>query len=94
MVNFDENAWRHIDALLPNQEEVKSLVLDDFIWFMQRPKKYKDDASKIHDYIHHLHLKRNKPHGLNQRDNDIFEKVNISSIESELMSVFCTFIKI
>ena len=83
MIKFNEDSWTIIEALLPEQEDIKKAVLNDFIWFMRRPIKYKDDASKIDDYIHHLHLKRNSPIKTNYRYNSIFKSINISMIESK-----------
>ena len=84
MIRFNENAWGYIESHLPEQENVKRAVLNDFIWFMKRPVKYKDDASKIKDYIHHLHLKRENNMNIRHVVENLFLNVNISKIESEL----------
>ena len=88
MVKFNEDSWTIIEALLPEQEDIKRAVLNDFIWFMRRPIKYKDDASKIDDYIHHLHLKRNPPINTNHGCNNIFKNINILMIESKLILIY------
>ena len=36
--SFDESAWSKISLVLPDDEELKMVVLDDFMWFMGRGK--------------------------------------------------------
>lgn len=88
MIKFNEDSWTIIEALLPELEDIRKAVLDDFIWFMRRPIKYKDDASKIDDYIRHLHLKRNPPIKTNHSYNSYFENINISMIKSKLTLIY------
>ena len=88
MIRFNESSWTYIEALLPEQEDIKKAVLNDFIWFMNRPIKYKDDASKIDDYVHYLELKKESPFKSRSGVVNKYEHVNISNIESELKLLF------
>lgn len=88
MIKFNEDAWDYIEAHLPAHENVKSAVLNDFLWFMKRPVKHKDDATKIMDYIHHLHLKRENTINIHHVDENLFLKVDITKIESELFAIY------
>lgn len=88
MIRFNENAWNYIEEYLPAQENVKRAVLSDFIWFMKRPVKYKDDATKIKDYIHHLHLKRENSINIHHVDENLFIDIDIPKIESELFAIY------
>lgn len=56
---FDESSWSKIEQLLPNDVMVRTAVLEDFMWFMGRSKKYKSTEEKIEDYFRHLQLKTN-----------------------------------
>ena len=56
---FDESSWSYIEKLLPNDEMVREVVLNDFIWFVQRPANYKSNQHMIDAYAHHLELKKN-----------------------------------
>lgn len=88
MIRFNEDAWCFIETHLPELENVKKAVLSDFIWFMKRPVKYKDDVIKIKDYIHHLHLKRENTININHVDENLFLNIDISKIESELFAIY------
>lgn len=88
MIRFNENAWGYIESHLPEQENVKRAVLNDFIWFMKRPVKYKDDATKIKDYIHHLHLKRENTLNIHHWEENLFIDIDILKIESELFAIY------
>ena len=88
MIRFNEDAWGYIDVHLPEQEKVKRAVLNDFIWFMKRPVKYKDDTTKIKDYIHHLRLKKENTLYIHHVDENLFYNIDISKIESELFAIY------
>lgn len=88
MINFNESSWTIIEPLLPSQIIIRQVVLDDFIWFMSKTKKYKDDKQKIEDYIHHLSLKKGLLSDTIIKDGSCFKLIDISRIESELFSIF------
>ena len=88
MIRFNEDAWVYIEAHLPAQENVKRAVLSDFIWFMKRPIRYKNNAKKIMDYIHHLHLKRENTINIHHEDGNLFFNIDISKIEAELFAIY------
>ena len=58
-LDFDETAWSIIAQLLPDDEMVKRVVLDDFMWFINRSSNSKNNRRLIDAYIHHLELKAN-----------------------------------
>ncbi len=87
-VVFDENAWSEIEVFLPNDVVVRSVVLDDLIWFVRRPKKYKTAQQKADDYIRHLKLKSNDKYGKFQSHADVFRRIDIEMIESHLKSLY------
>lgn len=88
MINFNESSWNIIESLIPNQIIIRQVVLDDFIWFMNKTKKYKDDKQKIEEYIHHLSLRKRHLPGIIIKDGSCFKLIDISRIESELFSIF------
>lgn len=86
---FDERVWGNIVALLPDNEEIKRVILDDFIWFIERPKRYNNVNQKVDDYIRHLRLKTISNNGITQNNSAIFRQIDIESIESYLKSNYC-----
>lgn len=85
---FDESAWCNIEQLLPSDEYIKKTVLDDFIWFMRRPVKYKCNLQKIEDYIHHLKLKSNSKIVNRQQFMDVFKSLDIEKIKTCLLNIY------
>lgn len=88
MIRFNEDAWCYIETNLPELENVKRVVLNDFIWFMKRPVKYKDDTAKIKAYIHHLCLKKENTINIHHMEDNLFLNIDISKIESELFAIY------
>jgi hypothetical protein len=86
---FDERAWIDIEYLLPDNEETRRTILDDFIWFNGRPKKYKNVNKKVDDYIRHLKLKAASKISITHNLSEVFGEIDIESIESCLKSRFC-----
>ena len=90
---FDERVWGNIVALLPDNEEIKRVILDDFIWFIERPKRYNNVNQKVDDYIRHLRLKTISNNGIIQNNSAIFRQIDIESIESYLKSNYCKLVE-
>lgn len=85
---FDIDAWGDVERFLPNDEVVRSVVLDDLIWFVNRSKKYKNAHQKADDYIRHLKLKSNEKFGKFVSHADVFRHIDIERIESHLKSIY------
>ena len=81
---FDESAWSIIVDNLPDDEDIRRVVLDDFMWFVYRPRKYKNSLQKIEDYIRHLKLKSNVSFMSLPSNAELFKNINIEKLESEL----------
>ena len=82
---FDESAWSRIEGILPDDEIVRRIVLEDFMWFVGRPKKYKNNVQKAEDYIRHLRLKVNANFTPLTKNAEAFKSIDIDRIESILM---------
>lgn len=85
---FDESSWEDIVNFLPNDEVVRRVALDDFIWFISRPKKYKNPLQKMEDYIRHLRLKSNANFALLSNNSEIFRTIDIDILELELRKIY------
>lgn len=85
---FDVDIWRDVERFLPDDEVIRSVVFDDLIWFVNRPKKYKNAHQKADNYIRHLKLKSNEKFGRFIGHVDVFRSIDIEKIESHLMSVY------
>lgn len=85
---FDLDVWSDIERFLPNDEVVRSVVLDDLLWFVNRPKKYKNAHQKADDYIRHLKLKSNEKFGKFVSHADVFKLIDIEKVESHLKSIY------
>lgn len=81
---FDESSWEDIVSFLPNDELVRRVALDDFIWFISRPKKYKNAQQKAEGYIRHLKLKSNVSFMSSHNNAELFKRIDIDQLESEL----------
>lgn len=80
---FDETSWQYIEQQLPDDENIKMVVLHDFMWFFNRGKKYKNNQQAIDDYIHHLELKSNlRINHIIQTD--AFKKIDIMFLKQRL----------
>ena len=86
--SFDESAWSKISLVLPDDEELKMVVLDVFMWFMGRGKSYKSNVQKVKDYIHHLELKQRLDLDVMKKDSNIFMLINIDLISKKLQSEY------
>ena len=82
---FDESAWCHIDYMLPDDETIKQVILDDFLWFMNRPQKYKSERQKIEAYIHHLKLKSNPAIQNSINHMDVFKNIDTEKVKAYLL---------
>ncbi len=82
---FDESTWTIIEELLPNDETVRRVALDDFMWFIGRSKKYKNNFQKAEDYIRHLKLKANANVASLANKTIVFKSIDIDRIESQLI---------
>lgn len=87
-MNFDESAWFLIESVLPDDEELKKAVLEDFIWFMNRPKKYKSDKDKIEDYVRHIELKGRNKIIISSINTVVFRKVNAADVLYTLKNTY------
>lgn len=87
-VTFDESAWTVIELLLPDDTTVRGLVLEDFLWFMKRNKKYKSNKEKVEDYIRHLQLKANPVFDVRPYESQMFKRVDIKSVKEVLVRQF------
>ena len=81
---FDESSWTYIEQLLPNDEMVKRAVLDDFIWFVNRPVKYKCNRQKIEAYIRHLKLKSDSNYKNIKCQSDVFKAIDLDELKMKL----------
>lgn len=85
---FNEISWHIIDQLLPNDEKIKLAVLQDFIWFFSRPKKFKNNQHAINDYIRHLELKSNQRINRYSNETNAFKSIDITVIKLRLSEFF------
>ena len=88
-ITFDESSWQVIEAILPDDEDVKRAILDDFMWFIGREKIYKSDAHKVDDYVHHLQLKQRAGIERVLRINSTtFNKIDIDMLKERLVEEY------
>ena len=85
---FNETSWNFIEELLPNDEKIKLAVLQDFMWFFSRPKKYKNNQQVIDDYIRHLELKSNQRINRYPNETNAFKSIDITVIKLRLSEFF------
>lgn len=84
-MEFDERSWSRIEPFLPNDTLVRRNVLEDFIWFVNRPKKYKGNQEKIEDYIRHLHLKAKPVFDVKPNETKCFASLDIEKLKDVLL---------
>ena len=84
-ISFNESSWEWIELLLPDDTEVKKTFLEDFMWFMSRPKKYKNNKEKVEDYVRHLILKKDSAVGI-YYNNSAFKSIQIELVKDNLIS--------
>ena len=82
---FDETCWFQIEALLPDDTTIKEIILDDFMWFVGRTKRYKNGMDKAEDYIHHLYLKSNPKFDTNPCVTRAFKAIDIDDIKKNIL---------
>lgn len=87
-VTFDESAWTILEPLLPSDTIVRGVVLEDFMWFMNRSKKYNNNKEKVEDYIRHLQLKANPVFDVRPNDTRVFNGIDSIRIESLLKNIY------
>lgn len=85
---FDESAWCYIEQLLPDDVNVKKIVLEDFIWFQKRPMKFKNDRQMVEAYAHYLELKANPILEAITHHSSIYRNVDIEKIKKCLLETF------
>ena len=83
-VTFDESVWTILESLLPDDVTVRGVVLEDFLWFMKRSKKYKSNSEKVEGYIRHLKLKANPKYLTITNKSGVFRSLNLKEIEEYL----------
>ena len=86
-MEFDERSWSRIEPFLPNDTLVRKIVLEDFIWFVNRPKKYKSNQAKIEDYIRHLHLKAKPTFDRRPCETNCFKCLQIERLKEVLLGI-------
>lgn len=87
-VTFNESAWTIIENLLPDDVFLKGVVLEDFMWFMGRSKKFKNSKEKIKAYIRHLELKAKPAFDVRPNQTMCFKSINIERVKEELHNQF------
>ena len=87
-MEFNESAWTIIDLILPDDVQVRKYVLNDLIWFFNKPRKKKDTAVLIEEYIHHLELKASSKHFVKSEEIECFQRVDIDKIKNELIKQY------
>lgn len=87
-ISFDESAWCYIEQLLPDDVNVRKIVLEDFIWFHKRLMKYKNDRQKIEAYARHLKLKANPILDRMTQFSCIYKTIDVEKIERHLLESF------
>ena len=85
-IPFSESAWSIIESTLPDDENVKRVILDDFLWFMNTSQKCNDNKYRIKDYIRHLQLRAISANYISA--SKYFTLLNLDEIEQELISQF------
>lgn len=85
---FDFSAWKHIEPLLPEDQQLRSVVKDDLIWFMNRDRRYEDNQRKIADYGNHLYMKAHPKKASYAWTAEFFGKIDIDIITAELLRVY------
>jgi len=84
-LSFNESIWCYIEQLLPDDENVRRIVLEDFMWFSKRPIKYKDDRQMIESYAHHLELKANPILKKYNGYSEVFKRIDIKKFKEHLL---------
>lgn len=88
MLVFGESAWSYIDTLLPNVEIVKKYVLKDFIWFINLPRKERNNFELINEYAQHLEKKANARFSVYPGELESFRHIDIISIKENLLKKY------
>lgn len=88
--HFDHSSWKYIEPLLPEDQQLRYWVKDDFTWFMNRDKRYEDDQRKIVDYGHHLYVKAHPKKASTSWTADYFGRIDIEKITARLLSIYDT----
>ncbi len=86
IITFDESDWIQLEKFLPDDVFIKRVILDDFMWFVGRTKKYKTDKEKIDDYIKHLYLKANSKYEIGSDTTVAFKSLDIEKIRAQLIN--------
>lgn len=86
--HFDHSSWKYIEPLLPEDQQLRYWVKDDFTWFMNRDKRYEDDQRKIVDYSHHLYVKAHPKKAGAAWTADYFGRIDIEKITAQLLSIY------
>lgn len=86
--HFDHSSWKYIEPLLPDDQQLRYYVKDDFIWFMNRDKRYEDDQRKIVEYGHHLYVKAHPKKASASWTADYFGRIDIEKITARLLSIY------
>ena len=84
-MEFDERSWSRIEDFLPDNAFVRKIVLEDLMWFVNRPKKYKSNKEKIEDYIRHLHLKAKPVFDVKPNETKCFASLDIEKLKDVLL---------
>jgi hypothetical protein len=88
--HFDHSSWKYIEPLLPEDQQLRYWVKDDFTWFMNRDKWYEDDQRKIIDYGHHLYVKAHPKKASASWTAGYFGRIDIEKITTRLLSIYDT----
>lgn len=86
--HFDHSSWKYIEPLLPEDQQLRYWVKDDFTWFMNRDKWYEDDQRKIIDYGHHLYVKAHPKKASGSWTAGYFGRIDIEKITTRLLSIY------
>ena len=86
--HFDHSSWKYIEPLLPEDQQLRYYIKDDFIWFMNRDKRYEDDQRKIADYCHHLYVKAHPKKVSVAWIAGYFGRIDIEKITARLLSIY------
>lgn len=84
-MTFDEATWTIIEPFLPDDVSVRGIVLEDFMWFMGRSKRYKSNKEKVEDYIRHLQLKANPVFDVRPNLSQAFRYLDINAVSERLV---------
>lgn len=87
-ITFEESSWGVIEPLLPEDEDIKRTILDDFMWFMGQKKRYSNILQKVDDYVRHLKLKQRSFMHVLKIDSEVFKKIDIDLINEKLRSEY------